>query len=199
MTYCFPYLCCNVYLCRCFSASYGPSCRPAGVWSSCVPFLGYTAMLSVLRWQHLRCCGGAGCCTLTTFEIKPQAWHGRLPRICVPPVLYGASLILSHHGYYNKCGCVAGINSISPSSSGNAAPSLTTQIKTVTVSNWSFARGATGWKSSAESTTTSEAISQDDWLVSGGRMILFALTLCHFTVYLYHREKWHRLVFLTAF
>lgn len=40
-------------------------------------------------------------------------------------------------------------------------------------------------------TTTGEAISQDEWLVSAGEMILFALTLCHFAVYRYHREKWH--------
>lgn len=118
ITYCFPYLCCNVYMCCCFQLPTVPPVPPTGVRSSCVPFLGHAAMLSVPRWQHLRCCGEAGCCTLTTFEIKPQAWHGRLPRACAPPVLYRASLILSHRGYYNKCGCVAGINSISPSSSG---------------------------------------------------------------------------------
>lgn len=30
ITYCFPYLCRNVYLCCCFSPSYGPSCPPGG-------------------------------------------------------------------------------------------------------------------------------------------------------------------------
>lgn len=46
---------------------------------------------------------------------------------------------------------------------------------------------------------TGEAISQDEWLVRAGEMILFALTLCHFAVYRYHREEWHYLAFLTAF
>lgn len=63
------------------------------------------------------------------------------------------------------------------------------------VSCWGFLRresskcdlglggGGGGVGSSTESTTTSRAISQDEWLGSRCGMILFALTLCHFTVY----------------
>lgn len=51
--------------------------------------------------------------------------------------------------------------------------------------------GRLGEESTGSPTTVGEAVSQNEWLVSAGQMIRFALTLSHFAVYRYHREKWH--------
>lgn len=142
----------------------------------CFPSPWQRHLLAAAQWS---CCS---CCSPTTLEANRwmTSGHPRASRTFLEP-----SLILSCRGHYNNAAVLPELIPPLCSSSGrggDGAPPLTAQIKKLKNCDCIKPRSVCerrrdcGWKSSAESATTSGAISQDEWLVSGGRVILFSFS-----------------------